>query len=282
LAYRIGRFEEGDQLRANQRIFRFLLPCIYAAGIVNAGTLIEYEGFNYPAGSSINLENGGIGWSGGWGTPGGLDATIAASSLASGNLAVSGGALSTAGFQPPNQGSSVATWTRFLGTSLGPDNTTAYLSFLLQPDAGFGFYGGLNFGNVFVGVSGNQSFYGLEGPASDLHLSDVPVVADQPVLVVLRIDFLPGNDTLSLYLNPSPGQSEPAVPNVMQTNLDLGTVDSLTVNNYGGFTVDEIRIGSSFDAVTPFASSVPEPAYGVAVGLAAVALSLRKRAPRAL
>jgi hypothetical protein len=137
-------------MRSNQSISRFLLPCVCAAGIVNAGTLFEYEGFNYPTGSSINLENGGSGWSGAWETPGGLDATIAASSLSSGDLAVSGGALSTAGSQPPNQGSSVATWIRSLGTPLGADNTTAYLSFLLQPDAGYGFYGGLNFGNVFV------------------------------------------------------------------------------------------------------------------------------------
>lgn len=270
-------------MKANHGFSRFLLACIYAAGIVNAGTLFEYEGFNYATGSTINLENGGTGWSGAWGTPGGLDATIAASSLASGNLAVFGGALSTAGFQPPNQGSSVATWTRALGTSLGADNTTAYLSFLLQPNAGFGFYGGLNFGNVFVGMSGNQSFYGLEGPANNLNLSTVPVVAGQPVLFVLRVDFLAGNDRLSLYLNPTPGQPEPAAANVLKTDLDVGMVDSLTVNNYGGFTVDEIRIGSSFDAVTPLASSVPEPSYGMTVGLVVVALfSLRRWTPSAV
>lgn len=276
------KIEEDNRLRTNQGIFRFLLPCICAAGIVHADTLFEYEGFNYQSGTSINLENGGTGWGGAWGTPGGLDATVAANSLASGSLAVSGGALSTAGFQPPNQGSSVATWTRSLGTPLGADNTTAYLSFLLQPDAGFGFYGGLNFGNVFVGLSGNQAFYGLEGPANDLSLSAVPVVAGQPVLFVLRLDFLPGNDTLSLYLNPSPGQPEPATPNVLKTDLDVGAVDSLTVNNYGGFTVDEIRIGSSFDSVTPLASSVPEPAYGVAVGLAAVAIITLRTTTRVL
>ncbi len=44
----------------------------------------------------------------------------------------------------------------------------------------------------------------------------------------------------------------------MQTDLDVGTVTSLTINNYGGFTVDEIRIGSSYDVVTPVeAPSVP-------------------------
>lgn len=112
-----------------------MLPCL-CLGIASAGTLYEYEGFNYPAGSGINSQNGGTGWSGAWFTPGGLDATVDAATLTSGTLAVSGGALSTAGFQPPNQGSSVATWDRFLGTPLGADNTTAYLSFLFRPDAG--------------------------------------------------------------------------------------------------------------------------------------------------
>jgi hypothetical protein len=258
-------------------ISRFLLPCVCAAGIANADTLAEYEGFNYPAGSSINLQNGGSGWSGAWQTPGGLDAMISGSSLTSGNLAVSGGALSTAGFQPANQGSSVATWNRALGIPLGTENTTEYLSFLFRPDAGFGFYGGLNFGGVFVGRSGNQSFYGLEGPANNVNLSNVQVVEGQTVLFVLRVDFLPGNDRLSLYLNPSSGQPEPAVPNVVKTDLDLGTVDSLTINNYGGFTTDEIRIGSSYASVTP-QTAASEPEYGVGVVLAAgVLTSLRRR-----
>ncbi len=264
-------------MKASSWISGFLLLCVCAAGIASADTLAEYEGFNYPAGSSINLQNGGSGWSGAWQTPGGLGAIIDGSSLTSGGLAVSGGALTTAGFQPPNQGSSVATWVRALGTPLGADNTTEYLGFLLRPDAGFGFYGGLNIGNLFVGLSGNQSFYGLEGPANNLNLSSVPVVAGQTVLFVLRLDFLPGNDRLSLYLNPTLGLPEPAVPEVLKTDLDLGPVGSLAINNYGGFSTDEIRIGSSFASVTPGAA-VPEPEYGAAVVLAAVTLiSLRRR-----
>lgn len=264
-------------MKASSWISRFLLLCVCAAGIANADTLAEYEGFNYPAGSSINLQNGGSGWSGAWQTPGGLDGIINGSSLTSGNLAVSGGALTTAGSQPPNQGASVATWVRTLGTPLGDDNTTDYLSFLLRPDAGFGFYGGLNIGNLFVGRSGNQSFYGFEDSANNLSLSSVPVVAGQTVLFVVRVDFLPGDDRLSLYINPTSGLPEPGVPDVLKTDLDLGTVGSLTINNYGGFSTDEIRIGSSFASVTPGAA-VPEPEYGVVMVAAAVILiSLRGR-----
>jgi hypothetical protein len=246
----------------------WVLSVLVATGIANAGPLLEYEGFNYAPGSSLNSQNGGSGWSGAWGTPGGLDATIAAASLTFGTLPVASGSVSTAGSQPPNQGSSVATWIRNLGTSAGADNTTTYFSFLLRPDAGFGFYGGVNLGGVFVGVSGNQSFYGLEGPANDLSLSAVPVVAGQTVLLVLRADFHAGNDALTLYVNPTPGGPEPGVASVVKSDLDVGAVTSLTINNYGGFTTDEIRIGSSFADVAPAAAAAPEPGYGLMVALA--------------
>lgn len=187
----------------NPWMHKLCAACLWTGALASGGTLYQYESFSYPSGSSLFLQNGGSGWSGTWGTPGGLDATIGAASLTSGALAVSGGSLSTPGSQPPNQGSSVATWVRYLGTQQGADNTTVYLSFLLRPDAGFGYYGGLNIGSVFAGLSGNQSFYGLEGPVNDLSLSSVPVVAGQTVLFVLRADFHPGNDSLSLYLNPT-------------------------------------------------------------------------------
>lgn len=244
-----------------------------------AGVLYEYEGFDYPAGSSIYLQNGGSGWSGAWGTPGGLDATIAAASLNGGGLATTGGALTDAAFQPPGQGSSVATWVRYLGTPLGTDGATAYMSFLFRPEAGYGFYGGVNFGGIFVGLSGNQLSYGLEGPGGALALSNVAATAGETVLLVLRVDFAAGNDALKLYLNPLAGAAEPGAASVTKSDLDIGNVDFLTINNYGGFTIDEIRIGSSFDAVTPLAP-VPEPALGWAAGLAlAAVLRFSRRRP---
>ena len=189
-----------------------------------------------------------------------------------GGLGFSGGALSTAGFQPSNQGSSVATWIRDLNTPLGADGTTVYFSFLLRPDAGYGFYGGINIGNLFIGRSGNQSFYGLEGPVNNINLSTSPVVEGQTVLLVLEAQFQPGDDNLSLFVNPTPGQSQPALPDVVKTDLDVGTVTDLILNNYGGYTYDEIRIGSTFASVTP----TPEPASGVALGTALLCLTALK------
>jgi hypothetical protein len=256
------------------------------AGVLLAGLAVTaradgYEGFDYPVGTSVYLQAGGTGWTGGWDTPGGLDATVTAGSLTFGNLAVTLGALATAGNQPPAQGSSVAYWLRGLDTPLGGDGTTAYLSFLFQPNTGYGFYGGLNFGNVFAGLSGNQLAYGLEG-TSGINLSTVAATVDETALFVLQVDFLAGNDQLSLFINPIPGQSQPVSPDVV-TALDAGTITNLVINNYGGFTVDEIRIGATFDSVTPVAL-IPEPAaYGQGLALLAAALVVwRRKAGRLL
>lgn len=258
-----------------------LVLAVFSVVAAQADTLSAYDGFQYTTGSSINGQNGGSGWAGAWSTPGGLDATVTASSLSFNDLLVSGGAASTAGFQPPNQGSSVAFWSRSLTTPLGADGTTVYLSFLLQPDAGFGFYGGINFGNIFIGRSGDQADYGLEGPASDLSLSNVPVVQDQTVLLVLEAQFLPGDDQLSLFVNPTPGEPQPATPSAVKTDLDVGTVSSVVINNYGGYTTDEIRIGSTFASATP-STAVPEPAFGWAAGAALVCLAGLRRRSRCL
>ncbi len=244
---------------------KLLLLCLCAAGLASAGVLQEYEGFNYPGGESLQGKNGGLGWAAPWGHLG-LDATI------------NGGAASTAGFQGSG-GESVAYWFRDLGTGLGADNTTAYVSFYLRPDDGFGFYGGMNFGGVFVGLSGDQDFYGLEGADSNISLSTLAPSAGQWVWFVARLDFLPGNDQISLYLNPVAGDPEPAVPDVFKTDIDAGQFATILLNNYGGYTTDEIRIGTGYDAVT---ASVPEPAFtwGLGVLLAGAMLLKRTRSAR--
>lgn len=241
---------------------------------------VVYEGFDYPVGSSLAGQNGGSGWAGAWNTPGGADLTIS-TGLSFGGLATSGGSVVSAPYQPPNDGSSVSYFFRNTASTYGADNTTTYFSFLLHPEAGFGFYGGINIGNLFVGRSGNQADFGLEGPANDVSLSSVPVVVDTTVLLVVRVDFLAGNDHVSLYVNPTPGGPEPPTPDVFKTDLDVGTINSVVINNYGGWLTDDIRIGSTFASVTP-AAAVPEPSALVllAAGLPVLAFTLLHRSRR--
>ena len=83
------------------------------------------------------------------------------------------------------------------------------------------------------------------------------VQTGQTVLLVLRVDFFAGIDRLTLYANPTPGAAEPFLGAVKQ-DRDLGTVTGLTLYSTGAFSVDEIRVGTTFADVVPTAA-VPEP-----------------------
>jgi len=66
----------------------------------------------------------------------------------------------------------------------------------------------------------------------------------------MRADFLPGNDTFTLYTNPVPGAPEP-VNGVVKADLNLGVASKIGIYSSGAFSVDEIRIGSTYADVTP-------------------------------
>jgi hypothetical protein len=89
-----------------------------------------------------------------------------------------------------------------------------YLSFVLRPEgtlgAGFGNgYFGLNvlctgLSHLFVGKPGTspEASYSLENAGGGgLYSSAVSPVVGQPVLLVIRIDFAAGNDSISLFVN---------------------------------------------------------------------------------
>lgn len=230
-----------------------ILVCLFVLGFPSlARAETVYDGFNYPQGSSLAGQNGGFGWNGAWGGSG-LTATIAPG-LSIGSLTTTGGSVAT---EAPIPGT-VAFYSRQLDTSYGADNTSVYLSFLLRPETGFGFYGGINLGGLFVGKSGPVDLYSIEAPTDDISSSTVAPVAGSTVYLVLHAEFLPGNDRFALYVNPAPGVPQPLTPDAMKTNYDLGSTDFIFLNNAGGWTTDEIRLGSTFESVTS-ASRVPVP-----------------------
>lgn len=230
-----------------------------------------YDGFNYPSGSSLAGQNGGTGWAGAWdNSQSALDVKIAAG-LTFGGLATSPG---SAQGDPAALNVNVF-YKRQLGSSFGADNTTVFMSFLLHPDASPGFYGGLNFGGLFVGQSGITTTYGIEAPTNDISSTGISVVPGTTVFLVLRADFLPGNDKFSLYVDPTPGGTEPALADAIKTNFDLGTTDFIFMNNAGGWTTDEIRIGDTFASVTPTVAA-PEPTTLVLLATAVPIVGLRR------
>lgn len=242
-----------------------MLPGMARAGLV-------YEGFAYPPGEDLHGHNGGIGWGGAWFNQGGAQTFTHSPGLGFGALAVSPGAATT----PASAVVNVSTYPRFLADPVGTDNTTLYLSFLLRPEAGFGFYGGLNLdGGLFIGKSDPGTTYSLE--STTIAHSSVVAQAGTTVLLVLRAQFLAGDDIFDLFVDPTPGGPEPVAADATLLDFDLGERTSLYINNPGGWTIDEIRLGPTFAAVTPAAVPAPASLPLLVGGLAAIGLARRRR-----
>ncbi len=243
---------------------------------VTPAASVAYEGFDYsPAGSDLNGNNGGIGFSGPW-VPGGYNASlfdnydIAAGSLTFGSLLVSGNRVHSSAVN------AIAGLTRPLSGCLGTPGTTRYISFLLRPegtlDAGIfnGFFGmilhrpdtfpGANPEppELFVGKPGNTAHeYVLENRGGSSPVaSGVPVEIGETAFIVIKAEFAEGNDTFTLYMNPSPGCPEPS-PGIIKQDIDNGMITELTIYSSGEFSMDELRVGNTFADVTPSAPTAP-------------------------
>jgi hypothetical protein len=273
------------------RVERIRVGCICAAASLLAfvaaadAALSAYEGFDYAnVGSDLVGQSGGSGFSGAW-APGGFNASVsdnydvAAGSLAFGLLATGGNRVSSG----PTV--AIAGVTRTLAAPLGADGTTRYFSVVLRPE------GTLNAGafNGFFGLTletpGEPELY-FGKPGSDAIneyvvedrggagqvSSGVGAAVGQTALLVLKAQFQPGPDVFTLYVNPAPGGPEPAA-GAVKTGSDVGPVTGLTVYSTGEFSVDEIRVGTTFADVTP---AVPEPSGSLFGCLVAGTVALRR------
>lgn len=218
---------------------------------------IAYEGF----GQSFPIyANGGNGFGSPW-TQGGFNAFASGYTANEGSLSNPSLQAGTGGSVCGDAFSAINGAIRDLAQSLG-DGTTVYLSFLLQPqgtlNAGIfnGFFGvtlGNSLQDLFIGKPGGGALdqYVLEtrggfGQAPSGTSTDV----GQTAFLVVKAQFLTGNDLFTLYTNPKPGQPEPTSGTV-KTDLDLGVVSRIGVYSSGAFCVDEIRIGTTYDDVVP-------------------------------
>jgi len=219
-------------------------------------TLNAYESFSYSAGS-LDGQNGGTGWATGWNLESGNTAQVNASGLTSptGLPPAQGGTLEM------NTGLTSFKQSRDLVATLGADGTTAWFSFLMQPDNVS--FGGISLeigdetgsdNTVNIGNNGNDFLLGIDGtPTGDT--IDNAVVSGQTYFIVVQIDFAAGNDTVTLYVDPTAGVSAPdSLPAMTAqiTTADLGTFSRVGV--IGGFSgndarIDEIRVGDTFQDV---------------------------------
>ena len=238
-----------------------LLVCAICASSSRAD-LLTYEGFNYYP-NTLESGNAGTNWTTTWGqfsSNSGRFFDIAGGSLVGGALSTSSNSVFSSGGKTDRYFLSPGNW--------GAGGTSAYFSFLIRPNvtpATNQYYGldiysdNNNTGNgvdLFVGKPGSSVNWGLEAGAGNDALSAVSAALTQTVFLVVRVDFYTGvPDVFKLYVNPSPGGSEPAAPDAVLTN-DIGFQNgvALNVGNGGVAGFDELRIGSTFASVTPTSS----------------------------
>jgi hypothetical protein len=227
--------------------------------------VIVYEGFDYKDGDPLKGQNGGVGWKNAWGA--GSTSTIMKPSLVdpSGKLATVGNSALT-----PSAGSTLDP--RTLPAALGGDNSTKYVSFLLTPRApsdvntSAGLLLPSTKGGLLIGES-SGSLYGLTDIGTNTTMASNTIPRrDTTVFLVVKAQFGNGtnNDTFSLYVNPTPGDAEPAKADASLAFV-LGQAPSIVLDAtyapQAGVTqwqFDEIRIGTTFADVTPKAPA-PEP-----------------------
>jgi hypothetical protein len=217
--------------------------------------------------------NGGSGFAGPW-KPGGFNAFASGyvpldRSLCKARLRSDGGSVSGAAFEQIN--GAIRDLAQPLGTG------TVYLSFLVQPQGTLheGVFNGF-FGVTLNGSLGNELFIGKPGGGALAQYvlenrggfgqvpSGVSAKTGRTTLLVVKAQFLPGNDVFTLYVDPALNKPEPASGTV-KSDLDLGTVAHIGIYSTGAFTVDEIRIATTYADALPLPDSSRSDAPGCVV-----------------
>lgn len=247
-----------------------LLVGISLASIHVDAAPIAYEPFDYPTGP-IAGRNGGTGMTPAW---------IGNGAVSPGSLSYSGGMLPTIGNHFTTAALSSGA-SRFLNTVTAPPGTidggrfgangaTIYVSFLARLASGSNDgYGGLSlFDNLterlFFGDPGFDTFFrwgvdSHDGPPQTRIKESGVLVDGTTRLLVGRIDFAAGPETVRFYLDPPIG-SEPGTPTIGPFTMpdfrfNRIRLESGRLNGTGGtHAFDEIRFGTTYADVV-----VPEP-----------------------
>jgi len=238
--------------------------------------LMSYEGFNYATGSgNLTGLNGGFGWKGAW-----QGVNNGSSSVSAGSLTA--GANAPTGYDSLSAGNSVLSPNntrtgRFLDTStggafgvkgyidgngnIGASGKTIYVSFMQQPNGTTSYYE-FEFHRGNLGDPGRIGGIGNDSGASTSVYLRVPSAGQTAIgagstavnFYVVRIDFLGGNDTVSVYQNPT-SATEPGSPTLLMTAAGDMSFNGLSFGCFNnGRTVahDEIRVGETWaDVVSP-------------------------------
>lgn len=286
--------EEEVRMRRVLLIFMSLSLCAVSAN----AAIIAYEGHDAPAGNLLGVSTGFE--LGPW-DPQNSEAgyAVATGGLSYGSLAVTGNtAVGGGGWTSAGLGLAISqtwepddAWTPYRkehpvsGRSVaGAEGTTLWASMLVRSDAAGSDYA-INFHDQhiawnegdFAGIVGlGGGMWGLSEKGGSAISSGVAKVVGETYLMVVKFDFIDAlTDTVTLYVNPTPGLALPDVAGVsLNTSQDLSL---LGVRFYPGNDVnqgafDELRFGEAYVDVTP----IPEPCTIALLSLGAISL-YRKR-----
>ena len=231
-----------------------------------------FESFDYPAGSSVHNQTGGSGWSGAWYSDfsgaSGLDAvTPGIDGIGNkGHINVEG----EGGYRKPDVSLAPDLEENQL---FGKDGGVLWVSFLAARPVGCqDQFGGLSFYEQFVG---EKLFVGSPWMSGGWGIG-VPGIGDFPVAgtscdvltnLVARIDFLPGDERVRLYLDPAvpyplSGEAlDMMVPDFRFNEIGVrsGGTTAVGATYTGGFEVDALLLSTvtSGGALgTPFCEGV--------------------------
>ena len=251
-------------------------------------TLFAYDPLNASPGP-LNGVTTGTGWSGGWSvqnfsTSGSnfllSSGTGTLSALTYGNLLTAGTTYAIGGSAFCASGRAFnlnATPYWFLKTVsgssyIGADNTTAWISALVRVDKA-------NTIGTFITLSSNNSPWLTTNYKAGVTISNgmwavrcvdasgtnlittqstTPVTIGQTCLIAMKLDF-GSHDVISLYINPaSIGGAAPSTPTVSATaagDIFFSELVFYPDESANQGSMDEIRLGDSFSAVTPIPQS---------------------------
>ena len=264
------------QSSPRQTLAGVALACAMFAALpaAHAG-LAAYEGFNYaPGNGALQRQTGGFGWSGGWQT-----VNNGASSVSTGSL-TAGLSASPSGYDSHSTGNFVVSPNntrsgRFLDTSaggsfglkgylngsgnIGAAGKTIYISFMQQPNGTTSYYE-LEFHRGDLGDPGRIGGIGNDSGGNTGVYLRVPAAGQTLIgpgsasvnFYVVRIDFQGGNDTVSVYQNPT-SSTEPGTPTLAMPgagDMSFNGISFGCFNNGRTVAHDEIRVGETWADVT--------------------------------
>jgi hypothetical protein len=213
-----------------------------------------YEPFDYATGGQgVSFQNGGVGFSGAWGS--------SFHDVTSPGLTYPG--LSTVGNKAQSDPASGTNF-RGIAETFGTEGTSWYFSFIGQKliaDDNTRF-----FGVALYNSSGEALLVGQSSGSPNWNIAKGPSVAASTVssqdqaLLLVRVDSLPGDDNITLWVNPDLSLTEAANTPASSLSLDLGLITTIRLG--GGtanatqaashHTIDEIR----FDDASPFSTAL--------------------------